>query len=183
MHSTLDNIIKTSISKRNNEWYENLKFINFAIDTMKNQTTGLTPFELMFGREPNIPSMIAVSPTLTHQELIRKWKHKHEENLKKAKERIEVQMEKTERRLGESIVRRHPVYKSKDLVKMKNKIKQNKFEASWRGSYEVIDYLDNNNLRIRNKEKIIKIHIDQVMPCFTDGTYTTDNDVGSMAGS
>ena len=50
---------------------------------MKNQTTGLTPFELMFGRESNIPSTIAASPTVTHQELFRKWKHKHEENLKK----------------------------------------------------------------------------------------------------
>ena len=76
---------------------------------MKNQTTGLTPFELMFGRETNIPSTIAASPTLTHQELIKKWKHKHEENLKKAKERIEVVMEKTKRRVDESIVRRHPV--------------------------------------------------------------------------
>ena len=63
MHSTLNNLIESSISERNNEWDENLKFINFAINTMKNQTTGLTPFELMFGREPNL--------TLTHQELIR----------------------------------------------------------------------------------------------------------------
>ena len=67
------------------------------------------------------------------------------------------------------------------LVKIKNNTEQNKLEASWRGPYEVIDYLDNNNLRIRNKDKIIKIHIDQVMPYFTDGN--TDNDVGSMAGS
>ena len=71
------------------------------------------------------------SPTLTHQELIRKWKHKHEENLKKAKERIEVGMGKTKRRLDESIVRSHPVYKSNDLVKMKNNTKKNKLEASW----------------------------------------------------
>ena len=169
MHSTLNNLIETSISERNNEWDENLKFIYFAINTMKNQTTGLTPFELMFGRQPNIPSTIAASPTLTHQELIRKSKHKHEENLKKAKERIEVEMERTKRRLDERIVRRNPVYKSNDLVKIKNNTKQNKLEASWRGPYEMIDYLDNNNLRIRNKDKIIRTHIDQVMPYFTDG--------------
>ena len=66
MHSTLNNLIKTSISERNNEWNENLKFINFAINTMQNQTTGLTPFQLMFGREPNIPFTIAASPTFTH---------------------------------------------------------------------------------------------------------------------
>ena len=57
---------------------------------------------------------------------MRKWKHKHEKNLKKAKERIEVEVEKTKRRLGESIVRRHSVYKFGDLVKIKNNTKENK---------------------------------------------------------
>ena len=79
----------------------------------------------------------------------------------KTKECIEVKMEKTKRWLDESIVRRHPVYKSNDLVKIKNKIKQNKLEASWQGPHKVIDYLDNNNLRIRNKVKIIRTYIDQ----------------------
>ena len=80
----------------------------------------------MFGREINIPSTIAASPTLTHQELTRLWKHKHEEKLKNAKECIEVEMEKTKRRLDESIVRRHSVYKFGDLVKIKNNTKENK---------------------------------------------------------
>lgn len=39
MHSTLGTLIKTSISDRNNELDDNLKFINFATNTMKNQTT------------------------------------------------------------------------------------------------------------------------------------------------
>ena len=65
---------------------------HIAINTMKNQTTGLTPFEFMFRRELK------------------------SKNLKKAKERIEVEMEKTKWRLDECIVRRHSVYKLNDLV-------------------------------------------------------------------
>ena len=177
MHSELYNLIK--ISERHNEWDENLKFISFAIKTMKNQPTGLTPFELMFERKPNILSTIAASPTLTHQELIRKRKHKHEENLKKAKERIEMEMEKTKRRLDESIVRKHLLYKSNDLVKINNNTKQNRLKASWRGPYEVIDYLDNNNLSIRNKNKIIRSHVDQAMPYFVDRTNAFNDDDGN----
>ena len=75
MHSTLSNLIRTSISERNNKWDENLKLINFMTNTMKNQTTGLTP----------------ASSTFTYQQLIRKWKQKHEKNRKKTKERIEVE--------------------------------------------------------------------------------------------
>ena len=77
-------------------------------------------------------------------------------------------MEKTKRRLDENIIRKHPIYKAGDLVKTLHNTKQNKLESAWKGPFEVIDYIDNNNLRIRNKDKIIRIHIDQCMPYFSD---------------
>ena len=46
MHSTLNNLIKTSMTANNEEWDINLKFINFVINTTTNQTTGYSPFEL-----------------------------------------------------------------------------------------------------------------------------------------
>ena len=56
MHSTLVNLIKTSIAENNKQWDENLKYINFAINTTTNQTTGHSPYELTFERTPNISS-------------------------------------------------------------------------------------------------------------------------------
>ena len=44
MHSTLVNLIKTSIAENNKQWDENLKYINFVISTTTNQTTGHSPF-------------------------------------------------------------------------------------------------------------------------------------------
>ena len=85
----------------------------------------------------------------------------NEEIISKTRERIQVEMEKTKRRLDENITRKHPIYKAGDLVKTLNSTKQNKLELAWKGPFEVIDYIDNNNLRIRNKDKIIRIHIDQ----------------------
>ena len=72
MHSTLVNLMKTSIAENNKQWDENLKYINFVINTTTNQTTGYSPYELIFGRSPNIPSMVNTSPNLTYQDLIRK---------------------------------------------------------------------------------------------------------------
>ena len=56
---------------------------------MTNQTTGISSFELMFGRNPNIPSALANPQNLTYQDLINKWKRKHKNLLRKAKERAE----------------------------------------------------------------------------------------------
>ena len=161
MHSTLNNLIKTSMTENSKEWDVNLKFMNFVINTTTNQTTGYSPFELTFGRNPNIQSTISTSTTLNLESSIRKWKKKHEEMISKTREKIQVEMEKTKRRLDENITRKHPIYKAGDLVKTLNNTKQNKLEPAWKGPFEVIDYIDNNNLRIRNKDKIIRIHIDQ----------------------
>ena len=131
------------------------------INTSTNQTTGYSPFELKFGRNPNIPSTINTSTTLTHESLIRKWKKKHEENLQKAKERIQLELEKTKRRLDDNIDRRHPVYEIGDSVEILNNSKRNKLEQSWKGPYEIIELLENNNIKIRNKDRIIRIHLGQ----------------------
>ena len=77
MHSTLKNLIKTSMEENARDWDENIKFINLSLNTIANQTTGISPFELMFGRNPNIPSDLANSPNSTYQDLIKKWKSKH----------------------------------------------------------------------------------------------------------
>ena len=152
MDSTLNNLIKTSIAENQNDWDENLKYVTFVINSTINQTTGFTPFELTFRRMPNIQSEIENSPNLTYQDLIRKWKRKHEENFRKTKERVQIELERTKKRLDEGIVRTHHLYKPGNLVKILNNTKQNKLEQSWKGPYEVIDYIDNNNPRIRNKE-------------------------------
>ena len=153
INSTLVNLIKTSIAENNKQWDENLKYINFVINTTTNQTTGHYPYELTFGRTPNIPSTVKTSFNLTYQDLIRKWKKTHEDIISKTRERIQVEMLKTKWRLDENITKKHPIYKAGDLVKTLNNSKQNKLEPAGKGPFEVIDYIDNNNLRIRNKDK------------------------------
>ena len=174
MHSKQGNLIKTRIADNNKQWDVNLKYINFVINTSTNQTTGHSPYELTFGRTPNIPSTVNTSPNLTYQDLIRKWRKKHKENISKTRERIQVEMERTKRRLDENITRKYPIYKAGDLVKTLNNTKKNKLEPAWEGPFEVNYYIDNNNLRIRNKDKIIRIQIDQCMPYFSDAD-TDDN--------
>ena len=66
MHSMLLNLIKTSITENNREWDDNIKIINFTINTTPNQTTKFTPYDLTFGRNPNVPSALRTSTNLTH---------------------------------------------------------------------------------------------------------------------
>ena len=72
MYSTFTNLRKTAFAENSKEWDKNIKFINFSINTMRNETTGFSPYEITFGRDPNILSIIPNSPTSTLQEVIKK---------------------------------------------------------------------------------------------------------------
>ena len=63
---------------------------------------------------------------------------------------------------------KHPVYKTENLDGTLFKNRQNKLEHFWEGLFEDFDYLYNNNFKIRNKEIIIRIHLDQCMPYFAN---------------
>ena len=101
---------------------------------------------MTFGRDPNLPSTLARSPTLTYNHLIRKWKAKHEKYIQKSKERIQLQQEKSKRRLDKNITRTHPIYQIGDLIKWKNNNMLNKLEPSWKGLGTIIQLLVDNNL-------------------------------------
>ena len=58
--------------------------------------------------------------------------------------------------------------KAGDLVKIRNNTKRYQLKPLWKTPYDIIDYLDNNSLIIKNKEKIFSVHIVQALPYFAD---------------
>ena len=55
-----------------------------------------------------------------------------------------------------------------DLVKIRNDTKRYQLKPWWNSPSDIIDYFDNNSLIIKNKEKIIRVHIVQALPYFAD---------------
>ena len=54
-------------------------------------------------------------------------------------------------------------------------IKETNYNKQWKGLFGVIDYLDNKNLRIKNKDKISRVHIDQCMFYFSEVTQNPND--------
>ena len=57
-------------------------------NTIKHEGIGHSPFQLIFGREANIPSMLNTILSIEYSDLIRvqRWKNRHEKYLNKARE-------------------------------------------------------------------------------------------------
>lgn len=94
-------------------------------------------------------------------------------------------MKKTKKYLDAKIINHHPLYKVDQLVKVKNNTKTNKLDPSWKGPYKIINVLDNNNLKILTKNKVVQVHIDNVMPYFSDEgqSFLTNSDNSGQSPS
>ena len=59
-------------------------------------------------------------------------------------------------------------------MKRLNNSKRNKLEHSSKGPYEIIELLENNNIKIHNNDRIIRMHLDQFMRYFTNDHLDND---------
>ena len=165
-HSTIKNLLKTSIEDHSTEWDQNLKIICMAYNTMKNEGTGYSPFQLTFGREVNLPSMLSTTPKVKYEELLNLWKRRHEHYLQKAKEKIEIQKIKYKKLQDSKISIPQGVYEPGDLVKFINNHPENKLSPSWKGPAVIVEHQENNNYTILFNNKRIRIHANQLMPYY-----------------
>jgi len=64
-HSTMHHMIAKWVTDNQRNWDETLPAVAFAYRTSENETTGFTPFYLMFGREARIPADLAYGDITT----------------------------------------------------------------------------------------------------------------------
>lgn len=155
-HSTIKDLIRTNMSDNQIEWDKTLKFICMAYNTMIHEGTGYSPFHLTFGRDANLPSLLATTPCLKYSELIRLWKERHEKYIRLAQERIKISKEKYKRVQDARICIPQKLFDIGDLVLIEN-VKANKLCPDWKGPATITDVKPNNNYEIlfNNERQLI----------------------------
>ncbi|KAL0199310.1 hypothetical protein M9458_007850 [Cirrhinus mrigala] len=64
---TLLNMLGTLENRKKNQWRNYVKPLVHAYNCTKNEVTGFTPYELMFGRQPRLPIDLALGLPINHQ--------------------------------------------------------------------------------------------------------------------
>ncbi|XP_043481296.1 uncharacterized protein LOC122510591 [Leptopilina heterotoma] len=128
---------------------------------MTHEGTGFTPFKLTFGRDANVPSALATTPSLKYPELVRLWQERHERYIRKAQEQIMRAKEKYKRIQDAKIVLPQRLFDTGDLVMLEN-TKENKLSPDWKGPAVVIKALPKNNYEILFNNSRFTIHADRL---------------------
>ncbi len=94
-------MLGTLENQKKSHWWDYVKPLVHAYNCTKNETTGFTPYELMFGRQPRLPVDLAFGLPVNHQpgshsQYVRNLKSQLEDSYKVATDNAKSQSQQSE---------------------------------------------------------------------------------------
>ncbi|KAL4153886.1 hypothetical protein QTP88_001719 [Uroleucon formosanum] len=166
-HKILKNYLRSFVDEDNN-WDKLLCYSTFCYNTTVHTSTNFTPYELLFGRKPNIPSTLTREPEPQYNydnyvfDLKKIMQETHKiarNNLVKKKENNKEYYDKTHNPITLHIG---------DKILLKDQNKKNTLAQNWTGPYEVIILHDNENITIKKRTE----KLSSKRPIFVDFEFT-----------
>ena len=178
-HGTLNSLLAKWVATNHRNWDDHLPAVAFAYRTSVQETTGFTPFSLMFGREARIPADMVYGtpedPTLFNSPV---------EFVASQQEKLRDAFELVRNHLGTSAIRRKTTYDLRTrphvynvgdwawLLNPRHSMKRgHKWTSPYDGPFLVTKQLGPVNVQIQRSQRsgTSVVHIDKLKPCHTPG--------------
>jgi hypothetical protein len=152
-NATMDSKIAALSNDNRTNWDEQLPFVTFNYNTSIHTTTGLIPFEMMYGRSPILP-FDQQKPIIT---LTQDPEHtiKLKQYLSSLTERAKMNILQKQKKYKERYdrYRTNPTYKINDLVLIKTLNRRNKFDIRYEGPFRIIKQLGTKTFIVKHIKK------------------------------
>jgi len=162
-HHVLTEYLKHYISNER-DWDNWLEHAMFSYNTSVHEGTKYTPYELVFGKLARLPSETKThDPVETYDDYVSELIDKLTDLRKLAVSNLSNAKSRYKHYYDRKIKTQN--YKIRDFVYLLKGKKKHKFDDEYIGPYEIIEILENNNVKLlieRNKIKIV--HVDRIKP-------------------
>ncbi|CAB4040108.1 Retrovirus-related Pol poly from transposon, partial [Paramuricea clavata] len=158
MNRTLKGILTAYVNKDHNDWDDHLPLALFAYRNSVHSSSGVSPFQAIYGREATTPLVLMNTETEVKEQFISNYCDELEKTLKDVhrsiKTNIDVAQSKQKKGYDEhNDVDRSTALKEGDRVWLNNKAVpkglSRKFHSPWTGPYVVIKRLGKVNYHIK----------------------------------
>ena len=175
-NQTLIGMLRTMADSQKSNWKSLVNKMTFAYNSTRNDATGFSPFELLFGRKPRLPIDIIFGETetivaKTYPKYLKQWRTAMEEAHRIAAERAGHSAAKGRKQYDKKV--RTSELKRGDRVLVKNLLEKGgpgKLRSFWETIYEVVDRKDPNNavytvkpLDKPGRQRVL--HCNLLLPC------------------
>ena len=179
-HATLNAILAKWVSSDQRNWDEYLPAVAFAYRTSIHETTGFTPYFLMFGREARVPADIAYGTTPDDDDLQRS----HVDFVAKHQDRLRLAFQMVREHLGVAAERRKAAYDLRTrprtfkrgtfvwcYIPRRRRNLSHKWQSFYDGPFLIVRELGEVNVEIQRSARSRKsvVHIDKLKPCLMEG--------------
>ena len=165
-HRTLTEYLRHYINDDQTDWDEWIPYAIFAFNTTPHTATGYTPFELLYGRQANLPSTLSTPPKLTYsydnyakelRERIRASNRVAKENLKEEKEKAKEYQDRKAKEIR---------FKVGDKVLLHDETlrrgRSKKLDALWIGPYIILEKNSDVNYTIKMGRRKLLTHVNRL---------------------
>lgn len=174
-HQTLIQYLRHFINENQTDWDNWLPMATFAFNTTIHSSTKYTPYELVFGYLPRLPTSITQPPEFhyTYDDYIQDLKMKLNKSYEIAKQNIHESKETNKRYYDKNAS--HEDYQIGDLVYLLNETSKpstsKKLNPLYTGPYEIIEINSPVNLTLKIKRRNFKVHKNRIKRAFVAETH------------
>jgi transposase InsO family protein len=175
------------VSADHKDWDETLPFVIFAYNTTRQESTGFSPFYLLYGREPIVPSDLSFNvdpnPLIPAKEASMEYIQRLRKNLESARHTVLTRMErvKQKQKITYDGKHRETTYKKGDLVLVFKPIRKvgrsEKLLHRWLGPFIVVRQTTPVNYEVilkDGRQKSDIVHIGRMKPFFEFNPLTEE---------
>ena len=170
---TIEDMLSSFISSHQKDWDKFIPLLNMAYRSSVHETTGMTPNNMIFGREINLPiDLVLGRPTEENNKSTSEYVHDLQNKLETvhemARQNMNISSDLMKRNYDHKI--HHKLYSRGEPVwyyQYQRKVGLNpKFQRPWHGPYVVIDRINDVLYRIKlgPKSKPKVVHHDKLKP-------------------
>jgi len=167
-HRTLAEYLRHYIDEDQTNWDEWIPFAMFTYNTTPHTATGYTPFELIYGRQADLPTALTKPPKPTYnyddyaqelKERLRATNQLAREHVKDEKIKAKLQYDKNTKEISFKVGDKVLVF-DETLRRGRSK----KLESLWTGPYKIIEKHSKVNYTIKKGRKTTRIHVNRLKP-------------------
>jgi hypothetical protein len=157
-HRGLAEYLRHYVNADQTNWDEWLDYATFTYNTTPHSTTGLTPFELIYGRKADLPSAVRrePQPMYNFEDYVSELRFRLQASHAIARQSIKTKKEISKRYYDKNA---KPVqFNVGDLVLLKKVNKENKLSSLYEGPYKISDINSPENSTIVMKRRSVRVN-------------------------
>lgn len=165
-HRTLAEYLKNFINEDQSNWDEWLPYAMFTYNTTPHSATKFTPYELLYGRQAELPTSLNLppQPNYTYDQYAHELKQRLRSTNLLARETLRSSKIATKKYYDKSASEK--IFRPGDQVLLRDKTlrqgRTKKLTANWIGPYTVLQKHDNENYTIKKGRRTLRIHTNRL---------------------